>query len=95
MAMRWRWPPENSCGILLAVVGVQADERQQFADARGDVGLALDQLEGADRLGDDAADAPARVEAGIGILEDHLDAAAQLLALGCAPPASSSRCRRS
>ena len=64
--------------IFPAVVGVQADQAQQFADARLDVALALDQVEGADRLGDDGIDPEARVEARIGILEDHLDAAAQL-----------------
>ena len=34
------------------------------------------QAEGADRLGDDAVDPPARIEARIGVLEDHLDAPA-------------------
>ncbi len=46
----------------------------------------LRDAEGADRLGDDVARAPARIEAGIGVLEHHLDAAAQLPAL--ARPAS-------
>ena len=42
--------------IFPAVVGMQADQVQQFADARLDVALALDQVEGADRLGDDGID---------------------------------------
>ena len=33
---------------------------------------AADEAEGADRLGHDVAHPPARVEAGIGVLEDHL-----------------------
>ena len=78
IAMRWRWPPENSCGNFSAVGGMEADQAEQLADARLDVALALDQVEGADRLGDDGIDAPARVEARVRVLEDHLDAAAQL-----------------
>ena len=66
--------------IFPAVVGVQADQVQQFADAILDVALALDQIEGANRLGDDGIDPKARVEARIGVLENHLDAAAQTLA---------------
>ena len=68
-------------GEFRAVVWMEADQRQQFADAVGNRRLALDQAEGADRLGDDAADAPARVERGVGVLKDHLDAPAQALAL--------------
>ncbi len=78
IAMRWRWPPENSMRIFQAVIGMQADQAQQFADARLDVALALDQVEGADRFGDDGVDPEARIEARIGVLEDHLDAAAKL-----------------
>ena len=39
-----------------AVVGMQADQFEQFADAGTNVGVALDQVEGADRLGDDGID---------------------------------------
>ena len=63
-----------------AVVGMQADQSEQLADAIPDLALALDQVEGADRLGDDGVDPEARVEAGVGVLEHHLDAAAQPLA---------------
>ena len=52
--------------IFQAIVRMQADEAQQFADPCADVALALDQVEGADRLGDDGIDPEARVEAGIG-----------------------------
>jgi hypothetical protein len=65
--------------VFQAVVGMQADEAQQFADTRSDIALALDQVEGADRLGDDGVDPEARIEARIGVLKDHLDAAAQPL----------------
>ncbi len=60
-----------------AIVGMQPDQIEQLADARLNVALALDQIEGADRLGDNGVDPKARVEARIGILEDHLDAPAQ------------------
>ena len=79
IAMRWRWPPENSCGYFRPSSGCRPTSEQQFADAGADVALALDQVEGADRLGDDGVDPEARIEARIGILEDHLDAAAQPL----------------
>src|SRR6185437_11646988 len=62
-----------------AVVGMQADERKQLADAIPDRPLAFDQVEGAYRLGHDGIDPKTRVEARIGILEYHLDAAAQPL----------------
>ena len=73
---------------------MQADQAQQFADARPDIALALDQVEGADRLGDDGIDPQARIEARIGVLEDHLDAAAQALARLRLPRVASSRRRR-
>src|ERR1043166_6727514 len=58
---------------------MQADQAEQLADARIDVALALDQVEGADRLGNDGVDPEARIETRIRVLEDHLDAAAQSL----------------
>ncbi len=66
--------------IFPAVVGVQADKIEQFANPGLDIAFALDQVEGADRFGDNGIDPKARVEAGIRILENHLNAAAQLLA---------------
>ena len=50
---------------------MQADEVQEFADALRR-GLPAGQAESADRLGDDFADPPARIERGERILEDHL-----------------------
>jgi hypothetical protein len=66
--------------IFHAVVGVQADQAQQLADPVLNVLLALDQVERADRLGHDGIDPEARIEARVGVLKDHLDAAAQKLA---------------
>ncbi len=66
--------------VLPAIVGMQADQGEKFADAAFYIALALDQVEGADRFGDDGIDPQARIEAGVGILENHLDAAAQMLA---------------
>ena len=37
-------------GKFQAVIGMQADEIQQFADARGDVALALDQVDGSETM---------------------------------------------
>jgi hypothetical protein len=59
------------------IIGMQADQGQQLADAVLDLPLALDQAEGTDRLGDDGIDPKARIEARIRVLENHLDAAAQ------------------
>src|ERR1700693_2932570 len=56
IAIPWRSPPEKYVWKFPAVVGMQADQAEQFADARGDVALALDQVEGADRLGHDGVD---------------------------------------
>ena len=38
--MRWRWPPENSCGIAVDVVGRQADDLEQLAHAPADLARA-------------------------------------------------------
>src|SRR5216684_3342932 len=66
--------------IFPAVIGVQADQVQELADPRLNIALALQQIESADRFGDDGIDPKTRVEARIGILENHLNAAAQVLA---------------
>src|SRR3546814_2202502 len=71
--------------IFFRIQRRQADLAVRCADAGLDLGLALDLAVEADRFGDDVADAPARIERGIGILEDHLHArldVAMLLALG-------------
>jgi hypothetical protein len=66
--------------ILGAVGGIEPDQAQQFAYAMLDLLVVLGQPEGLDGVGNDALDPPAGVEAGKGVLEDHLQAPAQLLA---------------
>jgi hypothetical protein len=58
--------------IALGVAGTQAHLAQQLPHPLDLVRPAADQLPEADRLGDDVAHPPARVERGVGILEDHL-----------------------
>src|SRR6185436_5197400 len=65
--------------VFQAVVGMQADDAEQFTNTRANVALTLDQVKGTDRFGDDGVDPEARVEARIGVLENHLDTAAQPL----------------
>ena len=36
-AMRWRWPPLNSCGYCVGLLGPQADLQQQLAHPLGDL----------------------------------------------------------
>src|SRR3546814_5710857 len=67
---------------LRAVRRRQPHLLKQLADARGDRLAVLEQAMGADRLGNDVGDAPARVQAGIGVLEDHLQALAQASGVG-------------
>ena len=58
MAMRWHWPPENSCGKRpVDLVGVEADRASSTSRTRR---VALGRVADADddqRLGDDVADA--------------------------------------
>ena len=80
MPMRWRWPPENSCGIAVDVALVEPHLAQQLADD----GLALDLvLEPVDQraLAHDLADGHPRVERRVRVLEDDLDVLAELLQL--------------
>ena len=58
-------------GIAQRHVGEEPDHLQQLGDAIGDLRLGQDAVH-ADRLGDDLADRHARIERGIGVLEDHL-----------------------
>ena len=76
--MRWRWPPENWCGNFVHVGGGQADRLQQLADALPcSAAVVGDQAVLAQRLADDVLHHPARVQARVRVLEDHLDAPAQ------------------
>ena len=71
MAMRWRWPPENSCGYLRPSSALQAHRLQRLGDARRRL-AARNPIEAGERLADDARDRLARIERAIGVLEDHL-----------------------
>ena len=64
-------------GVFFAVGGGEADLGEELADAVGDVFGRGEDGEGADGFGDDVADAPARVERGVGVLEDHVHFPAQ------------------
>ena len=66
----------------------QLDLPQQVFHALLQVGLVLGEIEGTDRLGDDVEHAPARVEAGVRVLEDHLHAPAERGHVGPAVAAS-------
>src|SRR5262249_57508090 len=63
--------------IALAVGGGQLHLLQQLRDARTDGGLAGAQTVRADRFRHDLPHPPTPVEAGVGSLADHLDAAAE------------------
>ena len=64
--------------VFLAVERREAHVGEELAHASGDRRGPLDQAVGADRLGDDALHAPARIEARVRVLEDHLEPPAQL-----------------
>ena len=64
-----------------AISGMQPDQLEQLVDPLRDRFVRVDETEGADRLGDDALDPPARVEARVGVLEDHVDPAPKPLQL--------------
>ena len=82
--MRWRWPPENSCGILLAVQRRRGRRRVSSSPTRASSSAASRDAGRSARIGSAtmSLDAPARVEARVRVLEDHLHAPAQLPALG-------------
>ena len=74
MQMRWRWPPENSCGWRRMCSGESPTRRKKLGDPvaplRG-LGDAVDRQ----RLGDEVAHGHPGVERGVGVLEDHLHVA--------------------
>ena len=76
IAMRWRWPPENSCGNLRASAGWRPTSRAVRRPGRVRLSgpAPASPAERADRLGDDVADPPARIERRVRVLEDHLHA---------------------
>ena len=72
MAMRWRWPPENSCGQRRASSGRRPTLVERLGDGGG-AGVAAGRgVEQVERLGDEAGDAVARVERAVGVLEHRL-----------------------
>ncbi len=73
--MRWRWPPENSCGKRLTCSGERPDAFEQLAHAPLDVVAA--RARALQRHPDDLADPLARVQRRVRVLEDHLHLAAQ------------------
>ena len=80
--IRWRWPPGELVRVAVVVLGVQADLLHQLLDRAAPLDVALVELVDRERLGDDRADAEARVERGVRVLEDDLHLAAHRLQLG-------------
>src|SRR5947209_19463789 len=68
--------------VFGAVRGIQADELQKIANLFGDLRRGLRNPERTNGFGDDVERAPARIEARVGVLEYHLNAAAQAAAFG-------------
>ena len=62
--------------VAVVVLGVEADDLHQLLHAPLAVALVADAVDG-ERLGDDRADPPARVQRRVRVLEDHLHLAAQ------------------
>ena len=54
MAMRWRWPPENSWMYLPGVRGLEADVAERLADRVAAGGAARGVVEQVEGLGDEA-----------------------------------------
>jgi hypothetical protein len=69
IAMRWRWPPENSCGYLPNASARQAHFFDQGHRTLGALAVVLAHAVDAHRLHQDLADGEARVQAGVGVLE--------------------------
>ena len=84
MPMRWRWPPENSCGYFVSAAARQPDRPAAARAAALRRGLVVvGQAVGLHALEQQRLHGLARVEAAHRVLEDHLDVlrrAAQRLA---------------
>ena len=91
--MRWRWPPENWCGNFSMSAAARPTDCSSSADARVEL-VGARAIRPCSRSGSATMSRtrPARVEARVRILEDHLHAPAQRAA-ACGLPAST-RCRR-
>ena len=83
MPTRCRCPPDSWRGRRSAKRGTETDPVEQRDDPRVAVGRRADAVR-VEGLADAAADRPARVEAGERVLEDGLDASAELPSLASA-----------
>ena len=70
-------------GVAIDEVRVQADDAQQLLDALLAGGAVAEAMDG-QRLTDDVAHGHARVQRGVGVLEDHLHVTARLAHVGAA-----------
>ncbi len=80
MPSRWRWPPENSCGYLRMCSG-RSPTRSNRAAIRAARAAAFGEAVVGQRLADDLARGLARVERGVGVLEDDLEVTAMAMHL--------------
>ena len=71
MPMRWRWPPENSCGKRSACSGGSPTRSSRSRTRALDVAATGHAVQ-FHRLADDLAHALAGIQRRVGILEDHL-----------------------
>ena len=71
MPIRWRWPPENSCGYRRAWNGCEPDHVHHPADPLAALRTVADAVD-AQALGDAVADRGAWVERRVRVLEDDL-----------------------
>ena len=88
IATRWRWPPDSSCGKRSREAG-EADLVQRLRDALRAARVELSSGTWRSGSADDVADAHARVERGIGVLEHDLAGAGGSRCAGRAPARSS------
>ena len=72
MPMRWRWPPENSCGYFCSAADGSPTEARQLAQPGVGVGLVRVEAVRPHALDQQRLDGLARVEARHRVLEDHL-----------------------
>ena len=83
MPMRWRWPPENSCGYFFRAAGGRPTAASSSRSRLGSGLLVLGEPVGLHALEQQRLDRLARVQAAHRVLEDHLDVLA-LVAQGLA-----------
>ena len=74
---RWRWPPESSLRVTVDESGRQADKIEQSCGAFAPIAPPFQPSIGGERPRQRDAEPQPRIERGLRILEDHLDARAQ------------------